>query len=86
MSDGLSGDRNPLVVGDVKYQLAQAIIDKDTSTVTYKTHKEDLCLCHNEDLCQETERLFGGIGGAGGNDDFDLEYMRVFGSIIYDPV
>ena len=84
MSDGLSGDRDPLVVDDVKYRLAQNIIDQEEDSTIECSREANLL--QDTQLQHNTELLFGGISGAAGYDDLDLEYMRVFGSIIYDPV
>jgi len=45
VSDGLSGDRDPLVVADVKYMLAQAIVNDDVDSMVMTTHRRTNSTC-----------------------------------------
>ena len=74
LSDGLTGQsgvRNPLAVENVKYQLAQDIIDDKVSSMQDSTEPVEV-----------TGSLFGGIRGAAGYEDYDWEYLKVWSQIV----
>ena len=74
MSDGLTGQsgvRNPLAVENVKYQLAQDIIDDEVSSMQDSMEPVEV-----------TGALFGGIRGAAGFEDYDWEYLKVWSQIV----
>ena len=68
---GLSGGRNPLAVENVKYQLAQDIIDDEVSSMQDSMEPVEV-----------TGALFGGIRGAAGFEDYDWEYLKVWSQIV----
>ena len=74
LSDGLTGQSgvgNPLAVENVKYQLAQDIIDDEVSSMQDSMEPVEV-----------TGSLFGGIRCAAGYEDYDWEYLKVWSQIV----
>ena len=58
-------------VENVKYQLAQDIIDDEVSSMQDSMEPVEV-----------TGALFGGIRGAAGYEDYDWEYLKVWSQIV----
>ena len=80
MLEGLSGSRDPLVISDVRYRLAQKIVDEEGELVTDLPKMPWTTM--DGELVEVAGSLFGEVEGAAGLYNYDWEYLQVWSEII----